>query len=69
MIPNNLSYEKIMRYLYKIVANKTKSFKYINKYKNINVNIYKYIEYMLQWLRTNVLHFGNKKHIYWNLIK
>ena len=44
MIPNNLSYEKIMRYLYKIVANKTKSFKYINKYKNINVNIYKYID-------------------------
>ena len=37
-----------MRYLYKIVANKTKSFKYINNYKNINVNIYKYIEYMLQ---------------------
>ena len=36
-----------MRYLYKIVANKTKSFKYVNKYKNIHVNIYKYTEYML----------------------
>lgn len=69
MIPNNLSYKKIMKCLYKFVANKTKSFKYINKYKNINVNIYKYIECMLQWLRTNVLYFGNKKHIYWNLIK
>ena len=69
MIPNNLSYKKIMKYLYKIVASKTKSFKYVNKYKNIHVNIYKYTEYMLQWLRTNVLYFGNKKHIYWNLIK
>ena len=48
MIPNNLSYKKIMKYLYKIVASKTKSFKYVNKYKNIHVNIYKYIEYMLQ---------------------
>ena len=33
-----------MRYLYKIVANKTKSFKYINKYKNTDVNIYKFTE-------------------------
>ena len=29
-----------MRYLYKIVANKTKSFKYINKYKKYKCKIF-----------------------------